>query len=82
MLTMDGELGELPVGDVLIEDGGIEAVAPSLEIDDAEVLDASGCVVMPGFVDTHTHSEGPLLTDPQHAGVVLFRVPTGAAGTA
>jgi len=56
VLTMDGELGELPVGDVLIEDGGIEAVAPSLEIDDAEVLDASGCVVMPGFVDTHRHT--------------------------
>jgi len=56
VLTMDEELGELPVGDVLIEDGRIEAVAPRLEIDDAEVLDASGHLVMPGFVDTHRHT--------------------------
>jgi len=31
------------------------------------VIDAKGLIVSPGFVDPHTHSEGDLLVDPQHA---------------
>src|ERR1700732_991869 len=56
VLSMDGELGELPRGDVLIEDGVIAALDARLEVADAEVLDVSGHVVMPGFVDTHRHT--------------------------
>src|SRR6202171_4793200 len=56
VLSMDGELGELPRGDVLIEDGVIAALGARLEVADAEVLDVSGHVVMPGFVDTHTQT--------------------------
>lgn len=49
------DLGIVPNGSVLIEDGRIVAAG---EIDfppDAEVYDASGKVVLPGFVDSHTH---------------------------
>jgi cytosine/adenosine deaminase-related metal-dependent hydrolase len=56
VLSMDPALGELPVGDVLVEDGLIAAVGPAVEAPDAEVLDASGHIVMPGFVDTHRHT--------------------------
>ena len=31
------------------------------------VIDAAGLTVSPGFIDTHTHAEGALLVDPQHA---------------
>ncbi len=31
------------------------------------VVDASGLTVAPGFIDTHVHSEGDLLVNPQHA---------------
>ncbi|WP_371405403.1 amidohydrolase family protein [Kribbella sp. NBC_00662] len=40
--------------DVLIEDGRIAAVGPGLSVD-AEVIDASERIVLPGFVDTHRH---------------------------
>src|ERR1700693_1978021 len=56
VLTMDERLGELPSGDVLVEDGVIAALAAGVEVADADVLAVSGHVVMPGFVDTHRHT--------------------------
>jgi cytosine/adenosine deaminase-related metal-dependent hydrolase len=56
VLTQDGELGELPNADVLIEDDRIEAVGPNLDAAGAEVIDATGDIVIPGFVDTHRHT--------------------------
>jgi cytosine/adenosine deaminase-related metal-dependent hydrolase len=56
VLSMDESMGELPVGDLLIEDGVIVAVEDHLDVEDAEVLDVSRHVVMPGFVDTHRHT--------------------------
>ncbi|WP_232828740.1 amidohydrolase family protein [Kribbella monticola] len=41
--------------DVLIEDGRIAAVGRDLGVADAEVIDASDRIVLPGFVDTHRH---------------------------
>ena len=45
--------------DVLIEDGRIAAVEASLEVPAAEVIDARGLWVAPGFVDLHTHLREP-----------------------
>jgi dihydroorotase len=45
--------------DVLIEDGHIAEVRPGIEAEGADVLDASGCWVAPGFVDLHTHLREP-----------------------
>ena len=45
--------------DVLIEADRIAEVRPGIEAEDAEVLDASGCWVAPGFVDLHTHLREP-----------------------
>ena len=41
--------------DVLIEGTRISAIKPNLNAPDADVIDAAGCLVMPGFVDTHRH---------------------------
>ncbi len=53
------ELAIIPDGGMLIRDGRIEFVGPSAEIEnkagDTEVIDARGKVVLPGFVDAHTH---------------------------
>ncbi|MEO3822496.1 amidohydrolase family protein [Actinomadura sp. B10D3] len=47
----------LGTADVLVEDGRIAAVGPGLAAPaGAEVIDATGRIVMPGFVDTHRHT--------------------------
>lgn len=47
------------VADVLITDGLISAVGPGLDATGAEVLDAGGAVVAPGFIDMHVHLREP-----------------------
>ncbi|SMC74410.1 dihydroorotase [Sporomusa malonica] len=47
------------VGDILIEDGRIAEIGQNLAIDGAEILDAAGLVVTPGFVDMHVHLREP-----------------------
>lgn len=52
-----GELTIIPAGEVFITEGKIAAVGTKVEAaPDAEVLDAQGRVLMPGFVDCHTHA--------------------------
>ena len=53
LVTMDQGRRELKGGHLLIEDGVIASVGPLAEAD--EILDASGCVVTPGLVNTHHH---------------------------
>jgi len=56
VLTLDPTIGTFPVGDVLVDDGRVAAVAPRIDVGpDCEVLDAAGTIVSPGFVDTHRH---------------------------
>ncbi len=54
-----GRLGLIEDGAVLMRDEKIVAVGPSSELRasyrDEPTLDASGCVILPGFVDPHTH---------------------------
>ncbi len=47
------------VADVLIADGRVAAVGPGVGKDAAQVIDVSGLVVCPGFVDIHTHLRQP-----------------------
>lgn len=54
--TMDDAGTELADADILIKGRVILAVGKDLEApDDAQVLDARGCVVIPGMVNTHHH---------------------------
>ena len=51
----DGALGLIPSGDVLIEDDRIAAVGQGLDGSGARIVDATGKIVLPGFVDVHNH---------------------------
>ena len=48
-------MGNTVGADVLIEDGVIREVGPSLRARNADVVDAADCIIMPGFVDAHRH---------------------------
>lgn len=51
------DLGVIPTGEVLIANGKIAAVATKVEAPaGTEAIDAGGRVLMPGFVDCHTHA--------------------------
>jgi len=59
--SCQGELSIIPDGAVLIEDETIKAIGPAKELEGRVAgtrpnrISAEGCVVMPGFVDSHSH---------------------------
>ncbi len=55
VVTMNPQRAELARGDVHIRDGAILALGQGLAAPGAEVIDATGCVVTPGLVNTHHH---------------------------
>ena len=55
VLSLDPNVGDFESADVLIEGDRIVAVGPNLSNGNAEVIDASSMIVMPGFVDSHRH---------------------------
>jgi len=61
VITGEKEPGSFPRADILVEGSLIRAVQPDIEASDCTVIDASGMIVMPGFVDAHRHTwEGTL----------------------
>ncbi|MDP7572627.1 MAG: amidohydrolase family protein, partial [Myxococcota bacterium] len=46
-------------GDLLCQDGLVEAVGPDLDARGAQVVDAEGAWITPGFVDLHAHLREP-----------------------
>ena len=65
------------VADVLIVDGRIAGVAPNLSSPRAEILDASGMIVAPGFIDMHVHLREPGF---EHAETIESGSRAAAAG--
>jgi cytosine/adenosine deaminase-related metal-dependent hydrolase len=56
----DGDVHQPATADLLIGGGVIEQIAPALAADGAEVIDASGKLVVPGLVNAHYHSHDVL----------------------
>ena len=61
IVSMDPNVGDFVKGDVLIEGKKIVSVAAAAPAAQAQVIDASNTIIIPGFVDAHRHSwEGQL----------------------
>jgi Amidohydrolase family len=72
VVTVDPKLGDPPAADVHVRDGAIAAIGPSLDAPGAEVVDAQGMIVMPGFIETHSHCWNALLKNLRRPGVEYF----------
>ncbi len=75
--VIDPASGTDRVADVLIEEGRIAGVAPGLSAAGAEVFEAGGMVVAPGFIDMHVHLREPGF---EHAETIESGSRAAAAG--
>ncbi|MET1073756.1 MAG: amidohydrolase family protein [Umezawaea sp.] len=83
LLTMDPDVGDFDRGDVLVDGDRVTAVAAHLDPEGpTEVLDATGCIVIPGLVDTHRHMWQALLRGcaPDHTLADYFTHVLGVIG--
>jgi cytosine/adenosine deaminase-related metal-dependent hydrolase len=72
IITMNRAAGDIPAGDVHVRNGAIIEVAPSIAAPGAETIDAQGMIVMPGFIETHSHCWNALLKNMRRPGVEYF----------
>ena len=55
VLSLDARVGDFERADVLVDGTKISAIGPNLSAGNAEIIDCTGAIVMPGFIDTHHH---------------------------
>lgn len=79
--VVDG-LGSRPqLRDILIEGDRIAAVSADLDVpDDAEIVEAHGLHVTPGFIDLHSHADFTLLAFPTAESAVMQGITTVSTG--
>jgi N-acyl-D-amino-acid deacylase len=79
-LVIDGGGAPAYVADVAIRGDAIIAVGAGLSVNAAQVLDVSGLVVAPGFIDVHTHDDLVCITQPDMTPKISQGVTTVIAG--
>src|SRR5690242_15164144 len=78
--VIDGTGAPAVRADVRLRDGQIVEIGADLEPDGAQVVDATGAVVTPGFIDTHAHTDPQVFWDPSLDPELLHGVTTMLVG--
>jgi 5-methylthioadenosine/S-adenosylhomocysteine deaminase len=81
VMSMDPQVGDFAQADVLVEGKKILAIRPNLSAGAADVIDARGRIVMPGFIDTHHHQFETALRSFLADGVLISDPGSGPSGT-
>jgi cytosine/adenosine deaminase-related metal-dependent hydrolase len=81
VMSLDPQVGDFAQADVLVDGKKILAVGPNLQAGGAAVIDATGRIVMPGFIDTHHHQFETALRSFLADGVLINDGSGTAAGT-
>jgi cytosine/adenosine deaminase-related metal-dependent hydrolase len=81
VMSIDPQVGDFAQADVLVEGKKILAVGPNLQAGGAGEIDATGRIVMPGFIDTHHHQFETALRSFLADGVLINDMSGTAAGT-
>jgi len=76
----DGSGGPPHPGSVVIGDGRVQEVVPGAPVESASAIDLAGWAVAPGFIDSHTHSDVSLLSDPDCVSAVYQGVTSQIVG--
>jgi 5-methylthioadenosine/S-adenosylhomocysteine deaminase len=71
VMSLDSSVGDFTQADVLVEGKKIRAVGPGLLAGGAAEIDATGRIVMPGFIDTHHHQFETVLRSFLADGVLI-----------
>ncbi len=79
-VVVDGTGSKSRLTDVGINGDRITCLGDLSNVDARRVIDASGLVVSPGFIDTHAHSEGVLLINPLHPQAIRQGITTEILG--
>lgn len=77
---IDGTGNNWYYGNVAIKDGKIIQIGRDLNIPSKKIIDATGLIVAPGFIDVHTHLEGDEDKDPTAANFIYDGVTTVITG--
>ena len=78
--VIDGTGAPRRTADVRVDGERIVAIDADLPTAGAAVIDASGCIVAPGFIDVHTHDDRIVLAQPQMLPKISQGVTTVVVG--
>ena len=78
--VVDGTKKPAYAADVLVENDKIVKIGNIDTTEDMEVIDATGLVVAPGFIDTHSHSDLQILVDPEVRPKIMQGITTEVLG--
>lgn len=78
--VVDGTGGSAQVADVAVDGDRIVQVGTVVALAEDRLIDASGLVLAPGFIDIHTHSDVSVVADPACESKILQGVTTEVTG--